>query len=137
MRTVVDAAQPFAVDVAVDLRRRQGAVPEQLLDRAQVGAALQQMRRERVAQSMRMREHSAHRRGVEAPTTRGHEERVLSAVDERGARVLQVPRDAVRGLLAERNDAFLSTFAADSHVLLLEVDVAEVEADRLVTPQAR
>src|SRR4051794_18876834 len=45
---VVDAPQPAAVHVAVDLRRRERAVPEQLLDRPQVGAALEHVRRERV-----------------------------------------------------------------------------------------
>ena len=37
---VVDAAEPSGVDVAVDLRGRERRVAEQLLDRAQVGAAL-------------------------------------------------------------------------------------------------
>ena len=55
MRAVVDPAQALAVDVAVDLRRRERAVAEQLLDHAQVGAALEQVRRERVAQPVRVR----------------------------------------------------------------------------------
>src|SRR2546430_5546835 len=48
VRAVVDLAQPPRIDVAVDLRRREGRMPKKLLDRAQVGAALEQMRRERV-----------------------------------------------------------------------------------------
>src|SRR6478735_9634427 len=40
---VVDAAEALGVDVAVHLRRREGAMAEQLLDRAQVGPALQEM----------------------------------------------------------------------------------------------
>src|SRR4051812_7732386 len=37
MRAVVHLAQPPGVDVAVHLRRRERAVAEQLLDRAQIG----------------------------------------------------------------------------------------------------
>ena len=37
----------------------------------------------------------------------------------------------MRRLFAERHHAFLAALAANAHVLLLEVDVAEVEADRL------
>jgi hypothetical protein len=41
MAAVVDLAQPPGIDVAVDLRRRQRAVAEELLDRAQICAALE------------------------------------------------------------------------------------------------
>ena len=51
---------------------------------------------------------------------------------ELGPRVAQVAAEPVRRLLAERHDALLAALAAaDVHELLLEVDVAEVEADRL------
>jgi hypothetical protein len=40
MRLVVDAAQAAAVYMAVQLRSGEGAVAEEVLDRAQVGAAL-------------------------------------------------------------------------------------------------
>ena len=79
MRAVVDAAQALAVDMAVQLRRRQGAVAEQVLDRSQVGAALEQVRREGMAQPVWVREHAAERRGVQPPATRRQEERVLGA----------------------------------------------------------
>ena len=49
----IDVQQLRRVHVGVSLRRRQLNVPEQLLDRAQVGASLQQMRGERVAQRVR------------------------------------------------------------------------------------
>ena len=58
MGAVVDAAEPPSVHVAVELRGRQGAMAEKLLDRSQVGAALEQVRRERVPQPVRMREHA-------------------------------------------------------------------------------
>src|SRR6185436_4003148 len=54
---VVDLAQPFAADVRVDLRGRDVRVAEHRLQRAQVRPALEQVRRERVAQHVR-REHA-------------------------------------------------------------------------------
>ena len=79
MRAVVDLAQALAVDVAVDLRRRERRVAEQLLDRPQVGAAFEQVRRERVAQAVRMRRDPPERARVEAPAAHGEEERVLGS----------------------------------------------------------
>jgi hypothetical protein len=74
VRPVVDAAETPAVDVAVDLRRRQRAVAEQLLDHAQVGAALEQVGRERVAETVRVRRQTAQGARVEAAAARGEEE---------------------------------------------------------------
>ena len=53
VKLVVDGAQPRIEDVRVDLRRRQIAVAEHHLDRAQVGAALEQVRGERMPQHVR------------------------------------------------------------------------------------
>src|SRR5690606_30548398 len=54
MRSIVDVGQMLEVKVGVDLRRRQARVAEQLLDGAQISARLEQMRRERMPQHMRM-----------------------------------------------------------------------------------
>ena len=63
----VHLEQLRGVDVRVALRRAQPRVAEQLLNRAQVGAALQQMRRERMPQRVRAdAEPRARRRGVPA-----------------------------------------------------------------------
>ena len=82
MGAVVDLPQSLGVDVAVHLRRRERGVAEQLLDRAQVGAALEQVRRERVAQAVRVGDEPAQRRGVEPAAARREEERVLGAACE-------------------------------------------------------
>src|SRR5690349_20772338 len=100
MRAVVDLAQPAGVDVAVYLGRRERAVAEQLLDRAQVGAALEQVRREGVAQPVRVWQQAAERARVEPAATRREEERVLGSARELRTRVPQVGRHRVRGLLA-------------------------------------
>src|SRR6266516_7123330 len=136
MRSVVDAAQSLAVDVAVDLRRRERAVAEQLLNRPQIRPAFQQMRCERVTQSVRMREEASQRRRVEPAAARRHEERVLRITHELRARLVQIACELQRGLLAERHDALLAALAADVKLLLLEVDVREVEIDGLAASQA-
>ena len=53
MRLAVDIQQLRGVDVRIALRRRQLHVAEQLLDGAQVGTALEQMRRKGVPQRVR------------------------------------------------------------------------------------
>ena len=53
VRPSVDLPDAFAGDVRVDLRRADTGMPQQLLDDAQVRAALEQMRREGVAQRVR------------------------------------------------------------------------------------
>ena len=55
MSVSVRGSQSRRLDPSVNLRRRDRCVTEKFLDRAQVGAPLQQMRGERVAQRMRMR----------------------------------------------------------------------------------
>ena len=100
---VVDLAQALGVDVAVHLGRRERRVAQQLLDRPQVGAALEQVRRERVAQAVRVRDEPAQRRGVQAAAVRREEQRVVRAAGELGPRVAEIPRDEERGLLAERD----------------------------------
>ena len=136
MRPVVDAAKVPAVDVAVDLRRRERAVPEQLLDHAQVGAALEQVRGERMAEAVRMGHEPSERARVQAAAAGGDEERVLGACDEFRPAVTEVEPDPVGGLLAERDDPLLLALAADVDRLGVEVDVREVEPDGLVAAQA-
>ena len=67
--------------------------------------------------------------------TRGEEERVLGAACELGPSPVEIEAYAVRGLLAERHDAFLVALAPDVDGLLLEVHVGEVEVDRLLAAQ--
>src|ERR1700733_3518038 len=53
MKGAMNLAQMTLRQMSIYLRGRNIAVPEHLLHRAQIGAALQQMRRETVAQRMR------------------------------------------------------------------------------------
>src|SRR3984893_4111399 len=132
VRAVVDLAEPPRVHVRVDLRCRERRMAQQLLDRPEVGAALEQVRCERVAEAMWVRDESAQRARVE-PLSGGREEQgVIRAARESGPGVVEVARYPVRRLLAERDDAILAALtAADVHELLLEVDDSEIEPDRL------
>jgi hypothetical protein len=53
------------------------------------------------------------------------------------ARLVQVAREQVGRLLAERHDPLLAALAADVELLAVEVDVGEVEPDRLRRAEAR
>src|SRR6266511_4105949 len=103
--------------MAVQLRGREGAVAEEVLDRAQVGAAFEQMGGERMAQTMWMCENAAQGRRVQPLASRREEQRILGTCRELGTRPVQVLRDQMTRLLAERDDPFLAALAA--HVQLL------------------
>src|SRR5688500_4783644 len=132
---VIDLPQALGVDVAIDLRGRERGVAEELLDRAQVGAALEQVRGEGVPQPVGVGEHPANRARVEPPAADGEEEGVLGAAREARADVAQVEPEQERRLFAERHSALLASLPADEDEFLLEVHVGEVEADCLRAPQ--
>jgi len=110
-------------------------VAEQFLDRAQVGTAFEQVGGEGVTQAMWMRQQPSQRACVQAPASRREEERVLGAAGQFGARAMEVARQPVGGLLAERNHPLLAALPVDVDELLLEVDVAEIEVDGLAAAQ--
>src|SRR5947207_5767910 len=71
--------------VRVDLRRREVLVTEELLDDAQVGAAVEQMRGERVPQRVRRhadRQTGAHAQAIEPVAQPAHAERSATVVEE-------------------------------------------------------
>src|SRR6266850_2217844 len=53
MMSAVDAAEPLAIDVRVDLRGRDVGVTEHLLHRPEVGAVLEEMRGEGMPENVR------------------------------------------------------------------------------------
>ena len=73
---------------------------------------------------------------VETTTARGQEDGVIRAGCKLRPPGLEVARELERGLLAERDHAFLSSLAAHVHDLAVEVDVREVERDGLLAPQS-
>ena len=71
---------------------------------------------------------------VEAASPDREEDGVVRSDCEAGL-PSEVARDVERGLLAERNDAFLAALSPHVDELAVEVDVPEVERDRLGTSQ--
>ena len=136
MGSVIDLAESAGVDVAVRLGRGERAVSEELLDHAQVGAALEEMGRERMPESVRVGEEAPNRARVQASAARRKEESVLGAACELGSRLLQVAAKPVSSFFPEWHDALLAALAPDVNGLLLEVDVAQVEVDGLLAAQA-
>src|SRR6059058_4776070 len=84
-----------------------------------------------------MRQQAPESARVEPAPARREEERVLGAARELRARLAEVDGDRMRGLLAERHHALLAALAAHVNELLVEVDVGQVEVDRLLRAEAR
>src|SRR5947207_2171662 len=119
-------------------RRRERAVAVELLDRAQVGAAGEEVGRERVPEPMRVGDDPPQRARVEPAAAGGEEECVVRFLRKRWPGLAQVAAEPERCLLAEWDDPVLAALAAANvHELLLEIDVGEVEPHRLGTPQPR
>ena len=100
---------------------------EQLLDRPEVGAALEQVRRVRVSQAVRVGEEPTQRARVEAPPADGDEERVARAPRERRASVPEPAAQAPGRLLPERHEPLLAALPAHVDLLAVEIDIGEVE----------
>ena len=106
-------------------------MPEQLLDRPQVGAPLEQMGCVRVSEAVRVREEPPERARVESSAAHGDEHGVARPACERRPPVAQPEPEAPRRFLAEWHEPFLAALAADVELLAVEVDVRQVQPDGL------
>ena len=124
-------------------------VAEHLLQRAQVAAAREQVRGERVAQ--RVRAHLAReprRRGVAlddlvealarqaAAAVVDEQPRLEAVADEPRPAAHEVDAERAGGLAADGHDPLLVALAAGAQLAAVEVEVGELELDRLRRPQA-
>ena len=149
VRLEVDVAAPTVRDVRVALRRPEVGVAEHLLDGAEVGAALQEMGREGVAEEMgvhapgletgsiRELAEDQERAGARQRTAPGIEEELgpIPAVEVRTAE-REVSPHRLRGRPSERDQALLVSLAEDADHSLVEGDAALLEPDRLGDAQA-
>src|SRR5205085_10860028 len=146
-RLVVNLGEAGEVDVRVALGRRETGVAEELLDGAQVGAAVQEMGRERMAERVRARVHpraggarvlgddARDAAGSEAPAAHVQEDRVgIPTGARRPAATVIVERG--KGGCADRDEALLAALAEDAHHLRVAVEVAPVEGGELAHPYA-
>src|SRR5215210_8139991 len=135
--------------VRVELGRGEIGVPEHLLDAAQVGASLEEMSGERVAQQMRVHPFRLEARlagelAQDQERARARERATLGVEEELGAvsavemwaAVRQITTQCLRGLPADRDDALLAALADRADEAVVQVDAAALETDRLADPEA-
>jgi hypothetical protein len=143
---VVDRHEVIERHLGVDLRRRQRSVAEELLDRAQVGAAVEEMGGVGVAQ--RVRRHRRHpasaasrrrwrctERGVRRPPRALRKSGTAAAAAQRDVGI-----DRRHRLAVERDETLLAALAAahlDERAVPVALDVAVVEAAALRDAQPR
>src|SRR3954468_1175092 len=149
MGVEVDVLQALGGELRVELRRRHVRVPEHLLQRAEVAASRQQVGRERVVQ--RVRAHLARQpRGgrvalddlVEALAREAvaavvdEQPRLVVVADQLRAAAAEVGAERPRGGGADRHHPLLGALAAGAQDARFEVEVADLEVDRLGGAQA-
>src|SRR5262247_3853734 len=134
MGDVVHAHELVGTHVGVALGRRQAAMAEQLLDHSKIGAGVQKMGRERVAQRVRAHAPSDPGRRSAPPhdrVQRAHAEpRAARVLEERApapAASLEMRGERAGGPAAVRHDPLLLALAEHADRLLRAVDVVEVE----------
>ncbi|MPM30013.1 hypothetical protein SDC9_76555 [bioreactor metagenome] len=121
---------------------------QQLLNAAQIGARIQEMRGERVTQFMRREIRRQPRRrkvGLERPLKTARRQPAAVAVDEyRRSRgrifrpqlpAAEIFAQRLPGGIAQHAQPFLASLAAHLHHPADQIEVAEIEADRLADPQ--
>ena len=140
----VDLASPAVRDVRVALGRAEIGVAEHLLDAPEVGAALEQVRRERVAKEVgvdprrararllrELSQDEERARARQRPAAGVQEELGPVAAVEVRAAEREVAPDGLRRRAAERDETLLPALAERADDARVEVDRALLEADRL------
>ena len=117
---------------------------EQLLDHAQVRAAVEQVRGERVAQRVRAdptRDAGGARRAPDDRVDRARAQATPARVHEDGPSVRRAPAEIgverPRGGSAVRHHALLAALAEDAHRARFAIDRVEIEPGQLGDAQAR
>src|SRR5712691_1264536 len=134
---VVDPEQMVGADVGVALRRGEPAVPEQLLDAAEVGALAEEVRRERVAQGVR----ADLARDADGPRGLADEPEDFTRIHARSSRPTKQWSRLSTALvkpcchrtpckIAVRHDPFLPTLPQHTHGARVRIDVLDVEAGK-------
>src|SRR5688572_16532937 len=116
---------------------------QQLLDVAQVGAAVEQVCRERMAQRVRadvvhprtdanvLINHPAHGAGRDARPLIVQKQRLLIAfrywrVEQKLVTNAEILSNRIAGRIAKRHDPLLPSFSRDAYQLIAKVDVSKV-----------
>ena len=148
MRGEVHAPDVGAVDVGVELRRRDVGMPEQLLHGTQVGSALKEVRGVAVSQGVGVEPLDARHAPValhdrmdrlprEAPAAHVEEDRLRGAAPhELAASLPEIGRERRGGRPHDGHHALLSPLAVNPEERLVQDDGAQVEPTELARAQA-
>src|SRR6516225_5041595 len=146
----VQLFETLARHVRVDLRRRKVTVPEQHLHDAQIGAVVQKVGSEGVAERVRREllgdaglarvtlddvPEGLPRHAVAAP--RREQVIGLPLEEDLAARAAAEFLEGAHGLLAERDETFPIALAEDADHTLVEVDLTLAQVHQLRYPQSR
>src|SRR5690242_8220561 len=148
VRLEIQLTPPAIGYVRVQLRRCQIGMPEHLLDSTEVGASLEKMGGERVAQKVWMgplrlepclvgqaAQDEKHAGAGERPAARVEKQLLPVAPIEEGPTAREVAAEGVRCLPPDRNHPFLASLAEGPDEPVLEIDGLAVERDRLADSQ--
>src|SRR5688500_15066248 len=150
MRLAIHLNQLRRVDMCVALRGAQSRVPQQFLNGAQVGAALQKVRGKGVTQRMwtdaelgAALGHIAVHQPMDAASRQSraaivHEHRVaLLARDGQGHAIFEPLAQRALGRVIEWHDPLLRSLAHHAHSSRAQVDILHVDANQLAEAQPR
>ena len=146
MGTLVGGDEPLSRDPRVHLGRAQARVAEQLLDDAKVGATVEQVRREAVAECMWMArdrrapvEYPSHvaRAEPRASSVQQHRSRRRLRAGEHWPPPLEVRRERLDARAAHGQPPSLRALAPDAHRGDVELEVADVESAAFGDAQPR
>src|SRR6185437_9981976 len=142
-------AQVFAVQVGVDLGRGDTLVTEHLLHGAEIGAAFDQVGRERMPEGMGrdtfgnprlpdkvFQQEEDHHPGE--PATPAVEEKDVFVTGFRRHMhpdLVLVDADVFDGGIADRYEAFFIAFADDPDIAFAEIETGDADTNRLADPQ--
>ena len=152
MSLTIDTLQSINGYVCIELRCGQTLVSEELLDGPQVGAAVEEMRGERMPENVRAplfqfgdrRDIFFHDEvdpfRVHPPAVRGEEDGGAILFRRRPAEQRIPPRaigdERLFRLAAERYDTVFSPFPQDFECIMLEIDISEIELDEFAEADA-
>ena len=143
MRLVVFGSEVFQRNVRVPLSGGQARMSQEFLDRAQVGAAFQEMSRKTVAKRVGGQPAAGRQQQpnpfdqtlnisrAQAPSSHAHEDRHLAVVfrlrDGQAIPFLDIGGQRSGGKVSEGNDALLSALSENAQKLLRHIDVLVIQ----------
>src|SRR5450830_1247886 len=150
MELLVHRAEVFAVDVRVDLRGRDVYVAEHLLHRPQIRASFQQVRRERMTESMRRHGLGdsglvhvlaedlprAHAGQGSAASVKEQDSLALTFLQLR-TKLAQIDGDRSDRSAANGNEALLGAFPEYAYEVVLKHHIADAERNPFRDSQSR